>query len=687
MVATPDVRPSGDLLNRIGKTAAQTQATRVDAEVVLLFRRAEEGMRDGRAVGGRRRDPWVEVLEALVVATCPQAVVAQGGAPAVAAEARRFIDVLPGPLRLMLQTCLMARRAGLPLPATAARAVRDLLVTIAYEQPAAHAMLGYDLADWVVRVSRQRSERWATAIRHHDEAVLGADPMIRGVHAPPSVGAGRFVSAPELSGGLLECDAVVIGSGAGGAVVAAELAEAGWSVIVLEEGPHIPTEQFTTDAMRSFRLLYRDGGATAMLGRPPMAYSEGRCVGGSTTVNGGMSWRTPEPILERWRAKHGLRQLRHATTETLFDRVERRLSVAGQDGGSIGRDQQLFRLGAQRLGWQVIDNRRAQVHCAGCNACITGCPTGAKRSTLVSYLPRAVAFGATVVADCKVDRIRFVGKRAVGVRATASDGRPVAVRARAVVVAAGAIQTPALLFRSAVRSPSGELGRNLSVHPGANVIALFNEPVEGWKGVHQAYQLREFASQGVLMAAVNLPPGLVARALQLPEDELHAVMAHYDRIVTAGVLVDDTATGRVRAVGGHAVPSYGLSERDTHRIVEAVGRLCELLFAAGATRIYLPFRGAGPVATVDELRRACARPLPPACVAVSTVHLMGTARMGADPVHSVCDVGGRVHDRVGLYVADASLLPTPLGVNPMETIMMLATLVAQSLIENGRMAA
>ena len=624
----------------------------------------------------------VRVSGALVEAICPPEVSALGVAAAVVDDVRRVLDAAAPMTRLALRTSLAAMSAGMPVPRTMATAVRDLLVTVAYEQPEVHAALGYDPAAWVARTAARRAERWAGEIDAHAAALLTPDPLVPG--GAPSSRPGRFVSATALPAGDLECDAVVVGSGAGGSVVAAELAEAGWDVVVLEEGPHVATEQFGTDALGAFRTLYRDAGLSFMLGRPPVSFAEGRCVGGSTTVNGGMAWRTPERVLERWRGDHGLDRLDGATLAPLFERVERRLSVAQQDPGSIGRDQGLLRIGALRLGWEVVDNRRAQVHCGGCNACLLGCPTGAKQSTLVSYLPRAVAFGATVVSDCRVDRVLFDRKRASGVRATTVDGRRIVVRAPVVVAAAGAVQTPALLMRSGVRSPSGQLGRNLAVHPGANVVAVFDEPVEGWKGVHQAYQVREFADEGVLMAAVNLPPGLVARSLPLSRAGLGPVMAGYDRMVTAGVLVDDTSTGRVRSVGGRAVVSYSLSDEDAARIGVAVGRLCRLLFAAGAVRLYLPVAGMPPVESPADLTP---EPVPPSRMAISTVHLMGTARMGSDPMRAVCDASGRVHDAAGLFIADASLLPTPLGLNPQETIMVLATLVARELILAGKDAA
>jgi choline dehydrogenase-like flavoprotein len=610
--------------------------------------------------------------EALIAAICPPEIAALGITPAVLDDVELALGTAAPAQRVALRAALEAMSVGLPVPSLLAAAVRALVLTVAYEQPEGHKLLGYDPAAWVARTSARRAQRWDPEIRAHGATLTRPDALVPGAFAAPRPG--RFESAREVAAEI-SCDAVVVGSGAGGSVVAAELAEAAWDVVVLEEGPHVPTERFTTDALAAFRGLYRDGGLTSMLGTPPVSFAEGRCVGGSTTVNGGMAWRTPDAVLDRWRREHGLDP---EALRPLFQRVERRLSVGLQDPDSIGRDQHLLRIGAEKLGWAVVDNRRAQVHCGGCNVCVLGCPTGAKQSTLVSYLPRAVAFGARVVSDCRVERVLFDRKRVTGVRAAGPDGRRVTVRAPVVVVAGGALQTPVLLARSGFRSPSRQLGRNLVIHPGANVAALFDEPVRGWEGVHQAFQVREF--DGVLMAAVNLPPGLVAAALRLDRDALGTVMARYDRMVTAGVLVDDTTSGRVRSVAGRPIVRYDLSAHDARRIVTAVADLCRLLLAAGAKQIHLPFAGTPPVACDDDVTALHAAAIEPSRIAVSTVHLMGTARMGADPTRAVCDLHGRVYDAAGLYVADASLLPGPVGVNPQESVMALATLVAQGLI-------
>ena len=217
------------------------------------------------------------------------------------------------------------------------------------------------------------------------------------------------------------------------------------------------------------------------------------------------------------------------------------------DDDAIGNDNWLLKKGADAKGWKIIGNLRNQAHCVGSNRCAFGCPTGAKQSALVSYIPRALHFGARVYADVRVDRITMHGKRATGVIGhVAQRRRPrgvnVVVRAKLVVAACGAIHTPALLARSGFRSRSGQLGGNLSLHPNVKVVAIFDEDVTGWKGAHQAFQVREFADEGLgCFAAVNLPPIDPRDVVPAPRRASSAqLMQHYNHMVLAGLLCEDT---------------------------------------------------------------------------------------------------------------------------------------------------
>lgn len=485
----------------------------------------------------------------------------------------------------------------------------------------------------------------------------------------------------------LDCDVVVVGSGAGGATVAAELAEAGLDVIVLEEGGYFQTSQFQTAMGNALRTLYRDGGAEAAIGTPPILFSQGRCVGGSTVVNGGMSFRTPERILDRWAADDPALGVTAQTLEPYFARAERRLHVALQDPETVGRDSGLLKTGADALGWNIIPNTRNQVHCAGSNNCTLGCPTGAKQSMLLTALPRAVRYGARVFADCRVDRVLHSGRSVTGVagrvlRPGGRRGPALRVRAKVVVVACGATQSPALLMRSGIRSASGQLGRNLTLHPNAKVVAVFDEPVRGWEGVHQAYQVREFMDEGILITAVNLPPSMVALGQPEHGAALGTVMRDYDRMVIAGCLVEDTGTGVVRNLPGLGTQAfYQISERDAERVVRGLALTAQLMFAAGATRVLSPIRGMPELRRPEDVATLAGTRVPRERLDLFTVHLMGTARMSDDPKRGVVGSFGEFHGARGLFVADASVLPGPVGLNPMETIVALATRTAERLLD------
>jgi len=495
---------------------------------------------------------------------------------------------------------------------------------------------------------------------------------------------GLFTGADVGTGLRLECGAVVVGSGAGGATVAAELAAAGVDVIILEEGGYHPTASFTARTGRALRTLYRDGGGGMAIGRPSVLFAEGRCVGGSTVVNGGMSWRTPDRVLADWARREGLTAAGPADMAPYFDRAEAALSAAEQDPETIGRDSELLVAGARARGWAVVPDRRNQLHCAGTNNCSSGCPTGAKRSMLVTSVPRALAAGARLYADTRADRVIRDGGAAAGVtgHVVRPGGRPgprLTVRARLVIVAGGAIQTPALLRRSGLRGPA--LGRNLSLHPNAVVTAFFDQDVTGWQGVHQAFQIREFAADGLLLTATNLTPPMLAGMLPVHGRALGALMADYNRIVTAGPLVTDTGTGWVVSVPG-AGPQvlYRLAGQDAARVVRGVELTADALFAAGARRLLLPFDGAPQVRDPAELRQLLARPVPRHALQLYSVHLMGTARRSEDPRRGVVDSFGAVHGVPRLFVTDASTFPGPTGLNPMETVIALALRDAGRLI-------
>ncbi len=487
-------------------------------------------------------------------------------------------------------------------------------------------------------------------------------------------------------------DVCVVGSGAGGAPLAKELAEFGLSVVLLEEGGYFETKDFQhTNTIDSLINLYRDGGGTFLTGKPNVLYVEGRCVGGSTTINGGMCWRTPEKILKRWRWERGLSDLTPEKMDFYFKRVEEIISVKPVLPESMNHDSLFLKKGADKLGYRVKENLRNHDVCVGTNQCLTGCPTGGKQPPLVTYIPAFLKAGGTLIANCRVKKINFRGDHAAGVSASIVDPRTkqtlqsVKIHSKITVVCGGAIQTPALLMRSGVPDKSRLLGQNLFVHPNTKLVGVFEDEIKAWQGVNQAYQITEYMNDGIIMAVNFVPPGIASMALPFYGIKFWETLKEvYNHCVFGAALIEDTSRGRVKCLPfDHVLPLYSLNQRDFELALRATALLAEIYFAAGAKRVYLPFSQLPVLYTVDEIRKIYQYNLKPIDMELLTVHIMGTCQMGADIESSVVDPFGQVHGVEGLFVADASVFPTSIGVNPQETIMALSTRTAFYIAENA----
>ncbi len=393
-----------------------------------------------------------------------------------------------------------------------------------------------------------------------------------------------------------ECDVVIVGSGAGGAAAASVLAEAGLEVIVLESGPYLDRRTYPTEPLAALTALYRDGGATVCDGRPPIPTPVARCVGGTTVINSGTCFRTPEHVLDQWRVQHGIEWATELDQD--YEQAEEMLAVTPVDPQTMGRNGQLLREGAEALGVAHEPLRRNAGRCVSCSSCPNGCRLDAKRAMHVSYLPRAVSAGARVRANLGARRIVFERGRAVGVscvtRPDAGPAAAVEIRARrAVLIAGGAFGTPELLMRSGVRSPSGALGRNLRIHPACWVGARFDEEVRGWDGVMQSYAVTEWeADRGLLLEATFTPLAFGAHWLPGVGAEHQRRILEYDRVASTGVHVSDTSVGRVRlSRSGSLRVSYRLSRRDADVLTFGIARAAELFYAAGAREVYPQISG------------------------------------------------------------------------------------------------
>jgi choline dehydrogenase-like flavoprotein len=474
-----------------------------------------------------------------------------------------------------------------------------------------------------------------------------------------------------------ECDVAIVGSGAGGAVTAAILAEAGLEVVVLEAGPYMDRRTYPDEPLAALSALYRDGGLTIAEGRPAIPTPVGRAVGGTTVINSGTCFRAPEPVLAGWRSEHGIEWASELDAE--YASAEEMLHVRLVDPERMGRNGQLLREGAEALGVRHAPLARNAGGCFQCSSCPSGCRLDAKQAMHVSYLPRAVARGARIRAGVEARRVLFEGVRATGVECVAR-AREFTLRARrAVVVAGGAFGTPELLLRSGYRAPSGELGRNLRIHPACWVGARFAEEVRGWDGVMQSYAVSEWEDRGLLLEATFTPLAFGAQWLPGTGTEHQERVRAYDHIASTGVHLSDRSSGRVGlARDGSLRISYKLTDDDARRLTFGIARAAELLYAAGASEVYPQIAGL-PIIPRDRVADLDSSPPRAASMRLEAFHPMGTARMDADPAAGVVGTDGALHGAESLYVADGSLLPSSIGVNPMMTIIAMASRVARQL--------
>lgn len=493
----------------------------------------------------------------------------------------------------------------------------------------------------------------------------------------------------------LQADVVIVGSGAGGAVMAYELAKSGKSVVILEAGPYIPSSDFQEKFVPALQTLYADHGGQ-INSDGDLVVLQGRCVGGSTVVNACVCFRTPDYILQDWQQAHGLHNLTPETLRPYFEKVEQRLSVHENEEAEINRNSALLREGARRLGVSWKPFRRNVRNCALTGHCLSGCATDRKQSMLVTYLPWALAEGAQLYADTTVNTVLMEGGRAVGVQAeiiNPHQGNKIAamtVRAKVVVLSAGAIQTPLILQRSGIANKSGQVGKNFACHPSLFVTARYPEEVFPWRGAMLGVHIDEWqhpSKGGFILEAGGAGPVELASVANpgLGKDYLK-FMEELRYIAGLVTLIHDRNAGEIRWDGSQKNIDYRLTDADFNTMKAAIKAAAKVHFAAGATTVYVP--------TVAQREIRSAQEIDPVVDSIEdnqkqtfrmvSYHPQGTCRMGADPGKSVVGPNGETHDVPHLFIADASLFPTSIIVNPQMTVYALASYIADKLINEGQ---
>ncbi|BBX75041.1 GMC family oxidoreductase [Mycobacterium shinjukuense] len=499
-------------------------------------------------------------------------------------------------------------------------------------------------------------------------------------HGPARPDAALTVTPSTESRSVMRTDAVIIGSGAGGAMAARTLARAGMGVVVLEEGRRWTVEEFrTAHPIDRYAGLYRGAGATVALGRPAVVLPMGRAVGGTTVVNSGTCFRPPVAVQRRWRDEFGLSLADPDRLAGHLDEVERTLRVAPVPLEVMGRNGTLLLDAATSLGWRAAPIPRNAPGCEGCCQCAIGCPQNAKFGVHLNALPQACEAGARIISQAWVQRVLHEHGRALGVRARRPDGTALDVLADTVVVAAGATETPGLLRRSGLGGHP-RLGRNLALHPATMLAGRFDDDVFAWRGVLQSAAVHELhESDGVLIEATSTPPGMGSMVFPGYGSELLGWLDRAPRVATLGAMVADHGVGSVRSVRGQTLVRYDITTEDLGKVRVALQAMGRLLFAAGAVEVLTGLPGVTTVRSLSDLQDALRRS-DPRSLHLAAFHPTGTAAAGADERRCPIDQTGRLRGVDGVWVADASILPSCPEVNPQLSIMAMALAVADGVV-------
>lgn len=486
----------------------------------------------------------------------------------------------------------------------------------------------------------------------------------------------------------LQCDVVIVGSGAGGGAAAGVLAGAGLDVIVIESGDYYDDEDFDGSEYGAITRYYM--GAPVATHDQSVGLVAGACLGGGTVVNYSTSFRTPDDVREEW-ASHGVPAFTSEEYTRSLDAVYERLGVNQEHNEPSTREQKLQE-GCVKLGWHVDAMPRGVRHCAQgkeCGYCGLGCRVGAKQSVVKTWLADANGAGTRLIVRTKVQRILIEEGAARGIVGRTVDGHRLTVRARAVIAACGAIHTPALLKRSGLQNPN--IGKYLRLHPAGVVFGVFDEELKPWEGVMQALYSDQFRDldEGYGLkyeTAAEHPHLFIPFSPWRGSREHFLLMESMSNTVPIGVLLRDRDGGEVR-VGrdGEPIVRYKLSDFDAGHLRTGIDGAAQMLEAAGARRIFsshAKWVGYEPGSSGSRgqfMADADAAGYGAGQCSMNSFHIMGSARMGGSPAGSACDPTGQTWDVRDLYVFDGSAFPTASGVNPQISIQAIANMGARGL--------
>lgn len=472
-----------------------------------------------------------------------------------------------------------------------------------------------------------------------------------------------------------KCEYLIIGSGPGGSVAAEILSKNNKDVIILEEGIYHEEMPTNENVGSTTSKLYRNGGVFPFVGLPTIAFAEGCCVGGGSFINGGLLWRTPGSILQKWESEYGLKGYGENDLEKHFDEIETKLNVTRHTLDKDSNYDSIFLAeGAENLGWKYVMVPRAVKNCSNKNLCAIGCPTGAKQGMVQTYLPDALNNGARLISSLKAKSIECKGSKAFRVVAQSKDtsiNKTVVFDFDKLIVAGGAVQTPHILRRSGL---SKKAGKKLEFHMNLKIIARFDKEIDAENGTIFTVQVQEFENEGTLFMASTMRRTYLAMTFShfgtkavdraLEDYRLHGLYV--------AMIKPQSKAHIVSCLGEHPFVWYKFDPADIVLIKRALKQAAKLLFASGAVELYLPIVGSTAIRDMAQLDLVLEK-TPARHYEIITVHAMSSCAIGANKNTSVIDLEGRLHGFDNVFVTDASVLPTNIGESPQGTIMAFAS--------------
>ncbi len=482
-------------------------------------------------------------------------------------------------------------------------------------------------------------------------------------------------------------DVVIIGSGAGGAAAAWQFSQAGLSVALLEEGRKFEPQQIATKQSWALRNIYAERGTSVATGNLFLPVARGRVVGGSTFLNSAICFRTPQTILQMWQRDFGIEWADEKNLVSIFEEVERAVGVAKTRPDQARTHNALFKKGVDAVGLEGDYISRNAPGCMGCGLCQVGCPLGLKGSVDRNLIPFAIDHGAALFPSTRAAAILVENGVAVGVEAYGIDPmteerkRKLTFRAKKVFLCGGAIGTPIFLLRQGLANGSGQVGQNLRVHTASSVVARFEQIVDAWHGVPQGYYAH-MPGENAVLETFSATPEIFATQFR----EYSRPINHLRRVAGAGCMIGDVSKGRVvpGATEARSLMTYDVVPEDQRVIMKGMEFMSRIYFEAGAIEVNLALPGVAPLKTMAEVEKLCrSTDIPVDKLGLYASHPMGTARMHAEAAHGVVKPTGESHQIQNLFLADASIFPSSLGVNPQITVMTLSTMISRGVLKAG----